>query len=165
MSGTPQRILRLVRPVAWADLCRENRSCGRIEPFHVDHAGAVLQLAAALVGPDGGPGPRPGRGLLDGLTSRPGREVTAWLAWDGEGAGRPIGLVALIAAGPAGRVRHSIGWLLVDPDHRRRGVGAALVQAAIDEAARVHATEVWVETHAAWPAATAFWQRLGFTPP
>lgn len=163
MDHEAKSILRLVRPVRGDDLCHVGRSYGRVERYGGDQAGAVLSLAAAMAGPDAGA--VTGRGLLREIESRPGRRVTAWLARADGADDRPVGLVSLVAAGPAGAVRHSIGWLLVDPGHRRRGVGTALVHVALAEAGRTSATEVWVETHAAWPAATAFWHRLGFMPP
>jgi GNAT superfamily N-acetyltransferase len=165
MNREAKSILRLVRPVLGDDLDRVGRSYGRVEPYGGDQAGTVLHLAAAMAGPGSDGGAITGRGLLREIESRPGRRVTAWLARADDAADRPVGLVSLVAAGPAGAVRHSIGWLLVDPGHRRRGVGTALVHVALTEAGRDGATEVWVETHAAWPAATAFWQRLGFMPP
>lgn len=162
MNPLPKSVLRLVRQVRDDDLRRVHRSCGAIERCGGCHAGAVLDLAAATRGPGGGP--IAGRGLLDEIVSRPGRLVTAWLARADMVSNRAIGLVTLVAAGPAGAERHSIGWLLVEPGHRRQGVGTDLVRAALAEAARAGATDVWVETHAAWPAAAAFWQRLGFMP-
>lgn len=163
MHQPPKSILQLVRPVVSEGLGRMDRSCGRIEPFGNEERGAVLDLAAAMEGIGPSQGALSGRGLLDELASRPGRRVTAWLARPDGAADRAIGLVSLVAAGPAAGVRHSIGWLLVEPGHRRRGVGTALVHRALAEAGRWGATEVWVETHTAWPTATAFWKHLGFT--
>jgi len=105
-------------------------------------------------------------GLLAELISRPGRTVHAWLAWPAgyreAAADCPLGLVALVAAGPAALPRCSIAWLLVDPAARRRGVAKALVSAAVAQAALLGATQVFAETHAEWTVAAAFWQAVGF---
>jgi GNAT superfamily N-acetyltransferase len=92
--------------------------------------------------------------------------VHAWLAWE-VAAGRddvPRGFVTLVAAGGPAGLRHAIGWLVVDPAARRRGIGRALVAVAVGEARRQGAAAVWVETAAAWPEAAAFWRELGFEP-
>ena len=158
-------IVRLVRPLRLEDFSGLHRFCGRIEPVTGGAAQAIAALAASQGPLTAGGHAFSGPGLLDELTSRPGRRVSAWLAWHDAEPTRPpspLGLVALVAAGHGERVRHSIAWLLVDPRDRRRGVGTALVNVALDAAARAGGTEVWVETHAGWPAATAFWQQLGF---
>jgi GNAT superfamily N-acetyltransferase len=105
--------------------------------------------AAAAVGWPRRAGPS-AAGWAREFESRPGRAVRAWLT-----------LVA--AAGQAGE-RHAIGWLVVDPAARRRGIGRALAAAALDAARRQGAAEVWVETAATWPEAAAFWRGLGFEP-
>jgi GNAT superfamily N-acetyltransferase len=160
-------IVRLVRRLPRDDLSGLHRFCGRIDPVAGDDALAIAALASAQDPLTGGRRAFSGAGLVEELTSRPGRGVSAWLAWgDAESARSPraLGLITLVAAGHGERVRHSVAWLLVDPHDRRRGVGTALVNVALEAAARAGATEVWVETHATWPAATAFWERLGFGP-
>jgi len=111
-------------------------------------------------------------GLLAELTGRPGRSVSAWLAWptalgaddplDRTHAGCPLGLVALVEAGSTPTLRFSIAWLLVHPRARRRGVGRALVARAVAHAQSRAATVVFAETRSSWPAATAFWRAVGF---
>ena len=99
--------------------------------------------------------------------SRPGRAVRAWLAWEAAATGDtvvPRGFVTLVAAAGQAGERHAIGWLVVDPAARRRGIGRALAAAALDAARRQGAAEVWVETAATWPEAAAFWRGLGFEP-
>ena len=100
-------------------------------------------------------------GLLADLASRPGREVAVWLA---RRAAAFVGIAAAVTAGEAPAVRHSIAWLLVGATARRRGVGSALVMAALDHARRSGAREVWVETRADWAEAEALWSALGFRP-
>lgn len=111
------------------------------------------------------PGPRPpGCGLLAELVSRPGRNVESWLAiqptTSGEGA---VGLISLVTSCLATGIRHSIGWLLVHPAARRRGVGRALVACACHRAADRDGKSVWVECRSDWTVAMAFWQAVGFT--
>ena len=95
------------------------------------------------------------------FASRPGREVIVWLA---ESGGGPAGLVALVLARHAAGVRASVAWLLVAPAVRRRGVGRALVAAAVQAARDRAADEVWVETRSDWDDAAGFWQAVGFRP-
>jgi len=99
------------------------------------------------------------------LASRPGRRVRAWLArlrsdagQAGYRAGSVVGLVALVISGDRNSQRYSIGWLLVEPAFRRRGIGRALVAAAVEAARDGGATVVHAETSDRWPAAVAFWQ-------
>jgi GNAT superfamily N-acetyltransferase len=137
-------------------------------------AAAVVTLADACRRDEG---PQAGHvapaGLLGELASRPGRHVRAWLAWPGDDAWEaappvadpvrpPLGLVTLVVATSAAGPRYSIGWLLVHPAARRRGVARRLVGAAVAAAAAAGAREVSAETLAAWPAAVAFWRAAGF---
>ncbi len=107
-------------------------------------------------------------GLVGELASRPGREITAWLAREGppaDGGGvtdapaRAVGLVALSRT----RGGWSIPWLLVHPDVRRHGVGRLLVAHAIEHARSRGAAGITAESLSSWPAAVAFWQAVGFT--
>lgn len=100
-------------------------------------------------------------GILAELASRPGRHVRAWVA--AVDASSPvIGLVTLVVAGPPPG-RCSVGWLLVHPAARRRGVAAALVAAALDAARAGGQDRVCVETLTSWADAMAFWRAMGFT--
>jgi len=114
-------------------------------------------------------------GVLAELAGRPGRAVQAWLAWPldermppavatpaaGLPPRHPLGLVTLVVV-PAVPPRASIGWLLVDPAFRRRGVAQALVTAALAAAHAAGAERVTAETLPTWPAAAAFWRAAGF---
>ena len=131
------------------------------------------------MGGRGGEGPHAGHflpaGVLAELAGRPGRAVQAWLAWPldermppavatpaaGLPPRHPLGLVTLVVV-PAVPPRASIGWLLVDPAFRRRGVAQALVTAALAAAHAAGAERVTAETLLTWPAAAAFWRAAGF---
>lgn len=73
-----------------------------------------------------------------------------------------LGAVALGRAGCPPHDRPSLQWLMVDPSHRRRGIGAALValveQAAWDAGER----EVRLETHIDWRDAMRLYERCGY---
>lgn len=117
-------------------------------------------LLAACAAADRGPGPslRPG-GILGELSGRSGRVVTAWLARTDAraGGGACVGLVTLVETAS----RFSIGWLVVHPDHRRRGLGRALVGLAATHAQGRGATSLAADTLSGWPAASRFWRALG----
>lgn len=102
-------------------------------------------------------------GFPSELASRPGRQVSTWLARrsaDNADDGGCLGLIALVVATtPMGR-RFSISWLLVGHRSRRLGIGRALVDYALAVAAGMGAEQVFVETRADWPAARAFWDAI-----
>lgn len=100
-------------------------------------------------------------GVLAELVSRPGRTVRSWVAFTD---GLPVGLVTATEARGRSSTRHSLGLLLVGGNHRRRGIGSALVTTAVVDARRRGAGDVWVETRSDWDAAVAFWQASGFAP-
>lgn len=121
--------------------------------------------------------PQPGglfapAGLLSELSGRPGRAVHAWLAWpigtvareaaDSRDDQCPLGLIALVVAGPVPRPRFSIAWLLVHPEARRQGIATALVARAVSHAWSLGAAQVFAETLPSWPAAVGFWRGVGF---
>ncbi len=54
--------------------------------------------------------------------------------------------------------------LAVHPDHRRRGIGRALVDAALDHFRQRGLDHIQVDWDPQNPAATAFWTTLGFAP-
>jgi len=139
-----------------------------VEPVDPVHALGDLQALAAAGDEstaEAGMSLRPA-GLAAELTSRRGREVWTWIARDhsAESAAgtesRPVGFVALVRAGSEDGPRWSIGWLVVDPGWRRRGIGRALVATAVRFAGARGAWLVHVETLARWPAAAAFWGQV-----
>lgn len=121
-----------------------------------DGAGLVF-LAEACRGHGNEP-PVPATVFAGVLAGRPGRDVRAWVAQDEKQPrdGQVLGFAALVVAPP----RLSVGWLLVHPAARRSGVGTALVDRVIAEAALLGAREVHVDTLTRWPAAVAFWERM-----
>jgi ribosomal protein S18 acetylase RimI-like enzyme len=128
-------------------------------------ADAVAAVAEACRHADASQGMRlASMGLACELAGRPGRRVHSWLAWPAAGdRGCPLGLVALVEstarAGDSTR-RLSIGWLMVHPQARRRGVAVALVRHAVEHGRAVGASEIFVETLVSWSAAVAFWRAV-----
>ena len=98
------------------------------------------------------------KGLAADARGRSGRLVRVWSAVCTDGAVQ--GLISLAEAAVSGKQRFSIPWLVVDPRHRRRGVGRALVRVALAAAAQAGAADVSVETLSTWTAAAAFWAQL-----
>lgn len=115
---------------------------------------ACRQGARAAPVAEPGPVVRP-EGLLGELVSRPGREVDLWLATAGT-LGECVGLVTLVTTAATA----SVGWLLVSPRWRRRGIGRALVATAAGAAARRGHGLLTADTRADWPEAMAFWQAV-----
>ena len=107
-----------------------------------------------------------GAGLVAEMDGRAGRLVAGWLAWlpeDADSQGPVGGLITLVQARSAGGdARWSIGWLLVRPQARRRGLGRELVATALAAAAAAGAPAVWVETESRWSGSLAFWRANGF---
>lgn len=117
---------------------------------------ALRRLADACRG-SGDHAPTPVGDFAGLLASRADRVVRAWLAWPrAQQAACPLGFITLIAAGR----RFSIGWLLVHPQARRRGLGTALVDHVLNASAALGAEVVHAETLTTWPAAAGFWQRI-----
>lgn len=138
-----------------------------IRPYvHAADEAHVLGLARAFpMTAATGPAVR-GAGLVAEMEGRAGRLVTAWLGWppdDADSRGPAGGLVTLVQARSAGGdLRWSIGWLLVRPQARRRGLGRELVATALAAAATAGASAVWVETEGRWSGSLAFWRAVGF---
>jgi ribosomal protein S18 acetylase RimI-like enzyme len=77
-----------------------------------------------------------------------------------EDDGRVVGLVAGRHEGWHNRVR--VEHLYVAPSARSRGIGRALVEAAVGYARRVGAACLWVETQNTNYGAIRFYRRVGF---
>ncbi|MFM8282142.1 MAG: GNAT family N-acetyltransferase [Planctomycetaceae bacterium] len=130
------------------------RSCSRPDDWQSAIAALVARCRVAAA--DGvGPVPR-AEGLASEWASRPGREVVVWVAVPADDPATCLGLVTLVVTGWG----FSVGWLLVDPVARRRGVGRALVAAVAGEVSRRGGTAFAAHTSTAWPAAACFWRSV-----
>jgi len=76
--------------------------------------------------------------------------------------GQVVGFLALSFVPVLSGLRALIDDLAVDPAYRRQGIGAALVEAAIQQADRRGATSLLVDTSRAGPAARDFYQACRF---
>jgi len=76
--------------------------------------------------------------------------------------GQVVGFLALSYIPVLSGLRALIDDLAVDPAYRRQGIGAALVEAAIQRADRKGATQLLVDTSRGDPAARDFYQACGF---
>jgi ribosomal protein S18 acetylase RimI-like enzyme len=123
-----------------------------------------LRLAALADAPDA---------FASTLAAEVGLPAETWRRWAEGGPGSAnfiareddvdVGLVAVFAEPDApGRMHLVSMW--VDRRHRRRGVGRALVDRALDWASRHHAHEVilWVADHNT--TARHLYEQLGFRP-
>lgn len=109
----------------------------------------------------GGPPPPRVAALAADLRGGPLRSARAWAAVGGDG--RVLGLIGLLEARGRNAIRHSIPWLVVAADARRRRVGTRLVAEALAAAAGAGAEHIWVETRSNWPPALAFWHQIAGT--
>lgn len=75
---------------------------------------------------------------------------------------RVVGFLALSFVPVLSGLRALIDDLAVDPVYRRQGIGAALVEAAIQQADRRGATHLLMDTSRGDPAAREFYQACGF---
>jgi len=76
--------------------------------------------------------------------------------------GRVVGFLTLSFVSALSGLRALIDDLAVDPDYRRQGVGAALIEAAMQRADRRGATHLLVDTSRAGPGARDFYHACGF---
>ncbi len=76
--------------------------------------------------------------------------------------GRVVGFLVLAFVPTLSGLRALIDDQAVDPDYRRQGLGAALVEAAIQRASRRGATHLLVDTSRGDPAVQDFYEACGF---
>jgi len=76
--------------------------------------------------------------------------------------GQVVGFLVLAFVPALSGLRALIDDQAVDPDYRRQGLGAALVEAAIQRASRRGATHLLVDTSRGDPAAQDFYEACGF---
>jgi ribosomal protein S18 acetylase RimI-like enzyme len=76
--------------------------------------------------------------------------------------GEIIGNVSLIPYRHARKKYFLIANVAVNPDHRRRGIGRSLTQAAMEHARQRHADETWLHVRDDNPGAIALYASLGF---
>ena len=100
--------------------------------------------------------------LLDIYLADPFQEEYIFLAAT-DGADRPIGFTCYGEATLADRV-YDLYWILVDPDHRGRGVGAGLLAATMEILKGLGARLVVAETSGgeAYYPARALYMKSGF---
>lgn len=90
-----------------------------------------------------------------------------WL-WFAERSGQDgdstaAGTVALALRSGETDVKPVVHWLCVVPAWRRQSIGRVLMSAVERAAWDAGYDEVWLETHAAWKEAAAFYDRLNYT--
>ncbi len=90
------------------------------------------------------------------------RERAAMDVLVAERGGETVGFLALSFVPTLSGLRALIGDMAVDPAHRRRGIGMALLEAAIQRASRRGAMYLLVDTSRADEAAREFYQACGF---
>jgi 8-oxo-dGTP diphosphatase len=90
------------------------------------------------------------------------REATAVDVLVAEADAEVVGFLAMTLVPGLTGPRAFIGEMAVLPDHRRRGIGASLVEAAIRRASQRGATHVLVDISRGDPAAQEFYQACGF---
>ncbi|MBL9081016.1 MAG: GNAT family N-acetyltransferase [Planctomycetales bacterium] len=76
-------------------------------------------------------------------------------------------LIGAISLGRTGRPPHetaAVQWLMVHPDHRRRGIARLLLRTLEAEAWRRGDHALTLETHASWNAATELYRNAGYVP-
>lgn len=76
--------------------------------------------------------------------------------------GELVGTATLALRGTGCSAKPVVHWLAVLPTWRRRGVATLLMDALEASAWKDGHREIWLETHAAWIAAAAFYDSRGY---
>ena len=96
---------------------------------------------------------------LEALVNRPPSHHTSWVAV-ATGAGRVLGAVRLVVEELEGRQKDAnIDFLVVEPEAQRRGLGSALLEAAVERARRAGRKRLSGGSVAGDPAGKAFARR------
>lgn len=82
---------------------------------------------------------------------------TVWLAEDA--AGSLIGSIAMVDRGSRGQLR----WLVIAPEARGIGLGARLIELALDEATSRRYRQIYLETVHGLDASMTMYRQRGFT--
>ncbi len=85
-----------------------------------------------------------------------------WLAYESTPAGRVVGSVTLALRGTVEQHVAVVHWLMVLPEHRRRGVARTLLSILEQTAYQAGYREVRLETHVNWQTAVRFYESTGF---
>ena len=117
---------------------------------------AVLRLLQLIPG-NGGMTPEDLRAAAQRFRESPAMDVLV-----AEADGKVVGFLAVSYMPGLTRLRALIGEMAVDPAYRRQGIGASLVEAAIQRATRRGATHLLVDTSRGDAAAQEFYQACGF---
>ena len=76
--------------------------------------------------------------------------------------GQAVGTIALIPKPSIGQGVVELVKMSVAPDHYGKGLGRALMQAALDQAKHMEASKIWLETNSALKTATHIYEQFGF---
>lgn len=73
--------------------------------------------------------------------------------------GQPVGCCALVRMGPS---EFEVAKMAVAPEHQGKGIGRCILRATIDEARRLDARRLYLETNHTLTPAIRLYQSLGF---
>jgi len=127
-----------------------------IREAHPEDEAAVLRLLRLIPG-NAGMTPEEERAAAQRFRESPAMDVLV-----AEMEGKVVGFLALSFMPGLTRLRALIGEMAVDPAYRRQGIGASLVEAAIQQATRRGATHLLVDTSRGDAAAQEFYHACGF---
>ncbi len=91
--------------------------------------------------------------------------VTKWereQIWIAEVLGKPVGCIALICPEPQNKWKSQLRWFLVLPEYRKYGIGAALMNNLLENAAAWDYKHIVFLTTSNLVNARAFYERYGF---